>query len=259
VLQNAPARIPAPAGARRLTAAGTAPARHEAISVADRRLTSRILLFRSATVRVRFLLSVSLLFGAGCANHDPSARNDSIVAAGEADYAASHRTIMAPDPTEVAAKAAPAPLGDAGVAELASQGNLQEIDFARVAVNKATSGAVKLWARQMIDDHGRNDRDLRDLVKRLKLSDKPLPALTSTAEHDRLKARLVALPRGLAFDTAFVHQELDAHASDLTETKTLAAKAKDAELKKLITESLDDLQRHHDRASALSRLLIPKK
>jgi putative membrane protein len=207
----------------------------------------------------RRLPIASLLFALGCANHDPASRNDSIVAAGEADYAASHRTIMAPESTEVAAKAAPVQLGDAGVAELASQSNLKEIDFARVAVNKATSGAVKLWARQMIDDHGRNDRDLRDLVKRAKISDKPLPALAGTADHDRSKARLVALPRGLTFDTAFVHQELDAHVSDLAETKALATKASNAELKKLLTESLADLQRHHDRASALSRLLIAKK
>ena len=215
-------------------------------------------MFRTAALRFLFLLSVSP-YAVACGNHDPANRNDSIVAAGEADYAASHRTILGPDSTEVAAKAAPAPLGDADVADLASQSNLREIDFARVAVNKATSGAVKLWARGMIDDHGRNDRDLRDLVKRAKISDKPLPPLAGTADHDRLKARLVALPRGLAFDTAFVHQELESHSSDITETKGLVAKASNAELKKLLTESIDDLQRHHDRANALSRLLIAKK
>jgi putative membrane protein len=216
-------------------------------------------LYSTASTRARIVLRFSLLFGIACGNHDPAARDDSIVAAGEADYAASHRTIMEPESTEVAAKAAPAPLGDADVAARASQSNLREIDFARVAVNKATSGAVKLWARQMIDDHGRNDRDLRDLTKRASISDKPLASLARTTEHDALKARLVALPRGLAFDTAFVHLELDAHSSDVTETKALAAKASNAELKKLLTESLVDLERHHARANALSRLLIAKK
>jgi putative membrane protein len=245
--------------------AGTARARHRFTSVAGRRITSRNPVLRSAPTpaaafaSLRLVLVLPLVFSHACANHDPASRNDSIVAAGEADYAASHRTIMAPESTEVAAKAAPVLVGDADVAAQASQVNLREIDFARVAVNKATSGAVKLWARQMIDDHGRNDRDLRDLAKRVKISDKPLASLASTADHDRLKARLVALPRGLAFDTAFVHQELDAHSSDVTETKALAAKASNAELKKLITESLVDLERHHDRASALSRLLIAKK
>ncbi len=214
---------------------------------------------RTTTAPVQLLLSVALLFGVACGSHDPAARNDSIVAAGEADYAASHRTILGPDSTEATAKAAPVPLGDTDLAEEASQSNLQEIDFARVAVNKATSGALKLWARQMIDDHGRNDRDLRDLVKRAKISDKPLTSLASTADHDRIKARLVALPRGLAFDTAFVHEELNGHASDIKETKALAAKARNAELKKLLTESIVDLQRHHDRASALAHLLIAKK
>ena len=214
---------------------------------------------RTTTSPIPLLTSVALLFSLACGSHDPAARNDSIIAAGEADYAASHRTILGPDSTEATAKAAPVPVGDADLAEQASQINLEEIDFARVAVNRATSGAMKLWARGMIDDHGRNDRDLRDLVKRGKISDKPLPALASTADHDRAKARLVALPRGLVFDTAFVHHELEAHASDIAETKTLAGKASNAELKKLLTESIVDLQRHRDRASALSHLLIAKK
>jgi putative membrane protein len=214
-------------------------------------------LFRTVAVRAQLFLSTSLLFAAACGNHDPAGRNDSIVAAGEADYAAAHRTILAKDSTEVVAKAAPALPGDAGVVAQADQENLEVIDLARVAVGRATSGATRLWARQMIDDHGRNDRDLRTLTQRLKLPS--LPPLSATADHARVKARLVGLPRGLTFDTAFVHQVLDSHATDIAETKALAGKASDPELKKLLTESIVDLQRHHDRASALSRLLIAKK
>jgi putative membrane protein len=209
--------------------------------------------------RAPLLLAGALLLGTGCANHDPASRNDSIVAAGEADYAASHRTIMPPEPAVLAAKAAPAALDDAGIATLAGESNRRGIELARIAVGRATSGAVKLWARQLIDDHGRNDRDLRDLEKRLGLTERPSAQTATKADLDRLKARFAALPRGLAFDTAFVHREVDSHADDIKETKDLAAKARNADLKKLLTESLVDLERHHDRASALSRLLIAKK
>jgi putative membrane protein len=208
----------------------------------------------------QLILAGALLLGTACANHDPASRNDSIVAAGEADYAASHRTIMPPEPAVLAAKAAPPTLDDAGIATLAGESNRREIEIARIAVGKATSGAVKLWARQMIDDHGRNDRDLRDLEKRLDLTEKPSAQSTANkADLDRLKARFAALPKGLAFDTAFVHYEEADHVDEIKETTDLAAKARNADLKKLLTESLVDLERHRDRARILSRLLIAKK
>jgi putative membrane protein len=201
-----------------------------------------------------------LLFGIACASHDPASRNDSIVAAGEADYVASHRATMPPDSTPVAAKAvAPVALNDPSIAALAGDENRLEIEVARIAVGKASSPAVKLYARQLIDDHARTDRDLRDLEKRLNLTEKPPAQDTTKAELDHVKARFAALPRGLAFDTAFVHREVEDQLNDLQETKALVAKARNAELKKLLTESLSDQQRHLDRARALSKALVAKK
>lgn len=199
----------------------------------------------------------ALLGAGGCGNHDPASRDDSIVAAGEADYAASHRTIAPPDSTP-SVKAAPVVLDDAGIATLAGESNRRDIELARVAVGKATSGAVKFWARTLIDDHGRNDLDLRVLEKKLKLVEKP-SSPTIKADVDKLKARFVALPRGLAFDTAFANRVADDHEAEIKQTKDLAAKAHDAELKKLLTESIVDLERHRDRGRALARLLIAKK
>ena len=89
----------------------------------------------------------------------------------------------------------------------------------------AISPAVKLYARQLLDDHGRTDRDLHDLETRLKLPEKPPPQDTTKAELAHLKARFAALPRGLAFDTAFVNHEAEDHVNDIKETKDLAAKA----------------------------------
>src|SRR5258707_200049 len=88
------------------------------------------------------------------------------------------RTMATKGATEVVDKAATALSGDAGVVAQADQENLEVIDLARVAVGRATSGATRLWARQMIDDHGRNDRDLRSLTQRLKLPS--LPPLSAT-------------------------------------------------------------------------------
>ena len=206
------------------------------------------------------LLAGALLLGTGCLNHDPASRNDSIVAAGEEDYVASHRATIPPDPTTVATKAAaPVALNDANIAALAADRNRLEIEVARIGVGRAISPAVKLYARQLLDDHGRTDRDLHDLETRLKLPEKPPPQDTTKAELAHLKARFAALPRGLAFDTAFVNHEAEDHVNDIKETKDLAAKASNPELKKLLVESQSDLQRHLDRARVLSKALVAKK
>lgn len=250
-----PGRSPTPRGvhpARRTVLCGVHPARGTVFcGVHPAR--------RTAHYGVRLLLAGVLLFGAACDNHDPASRNDSIVAAGEADYVASHRATMPPESTVVAAKAAPpAALTDAGIAALAGQGYRLDIEVARIAVGKATSPAVKLFARQLLDDHGRNDLDLRTLEKRLNLTETAPARDTTRAAVDHLKARLTALPRGMAFDTAFVNHEVEVNTNDIKATQALVAKTSDAELKKLLTESLSDQQRHLDRARVLAKALVQR-
>lgn len=203
---------------------------------------------------------LALILAAACADHDPAARNDSILAQGDSDYARSHRVIMQTDSAGAHAKpSAPVALNDSSIAAVAANGDQLEIEVARMAVANASNGAVKYYARQLIDDHGRNLRDLRDLEKRNRIVERVPPQDTTRQELDHLKKRFGALSRGLAFDTAFVHHEVDDHVHDLAATKDLAARAKNPELKKHLTESLSDLQRHLDRARVLARSLGTKK
>lgn len=208
--------------------------------------------------RLSALLVVPLLFGVACASHDPAGRNDSIVAAGDSAYAASHRSIIAESLASVKSTA-PAVLTDANILALAGDGDRLEIDVARMAVAKATSPAVKLYARQLLDDHGRAEVDVRALGKRLNLKEQPPAQDTTRQELQHLRQRFAKLPKGLAFDTAFVHHEIEDHLNDIKETKELEAKATNPELKKMLQDALPELQRHLDRARALAKSLVSKK
>lgn len=208
-------------------------------------------------VRSSILLS-TLLSAAACASHDPASRNDSIVAAGESAYAASHRSVIAESLANVKSSV-PAPLTDANILALAGDADRLEIEVARIAVRKATSPAVKLYARQLLDDHGRGEADVRALAQRLNLKEQPPAQDTTKQEAQHLRQRFAALPKGLGFDTAFVHHEIEDHVNDIREAKELEPKATNPELKKLLQDELPELQRHLDRARALSKALAGKK
>lgn len=209
----------------------------------------------------RLVLAPTLLtLAAACIDHDPAARNDSIIAQGDSDYARSHRVTMQMDSVNTPVKAAPpAALNDSNIAALAANSDQLEIEVARMAVAKASRGDVKYYARQLIDDHARNQRDLRALEKRVGIVERTPPQDTTRQALDHLRKRFGALPQGLTFDTAFVHHEVEDHVHDFAQTKELAARARNADLKKHLTESLSDLQRHLDRARLLSRSLGTKK
>jgi putative membrane protein len=213
------------------------------------RFTARTAPWRAATLAV-----CSALYGAACASHDPASRYDSIIAAGDSDYAASHRASM-PDTARSAKGGSPAPLDDANILALAGDGDRLEVEVARIAVGKGTDPGVKTYARQLMDDHWRGDLEVRALAKRLNLKEKPPAQDTTAQELQHLRKRFSAIPKGLAFDTAFVHHEVEDHVNDIKEAKELESKATNPELKKLLHDELPTLQRHLERAQALSKKL----
>lgn len=214
---------------------------------------------RHTSVRLPALVALLAALLAACESHDPASRNDSIVAQGDSDYVRSHRATMPPETTGVAAKAAPpAALNDSSISAIAAAADQLALEMARMAVGRASSGELKYFARQIIDDHGRNQRDLRDLEKRIGVVER-LPAQDTTLQAlDHLKQRFGAL-RGTAFDTAFVRYVADRSAHDIAVTKNLAAKAKHAELKKQLAETLSDLQRHVDKARLIGKAMGQRK
>jgi uncharacterized protein (DUF305 family) len=63
----------------------------------------------------------------------------------------------------------------------------------------------------------------------------------------------------MAFDTAFVHHEVEDHQNDLKDAREMESKAQRPEVKQLLAKEIPELQRHLDRAQALSKTLASKQ
>lgn len=189
-------------------------------------------------------------------NDDLAARRDSILAAADSNYVASHRATMPPDTTD-SASAMPAELTDENIIARLAQSDRMEVQAARLAMGKATGPALRAFSRELADNHSAEEADARKLAQRLKITETPAPNDSTKAQQEALITRLTALPKGLGFDTMYVRHLVDGHAAMLREAKAMEGKASNAEVKKLVQASIPELERHRARARTLERLLRP--
>ena len=89
----------------------------------------------------------------------------------------------------------------------ASAAGVAEIEAGKMALEKSTAADVKVFAKQMIDDHGKVNAELRSLAERKKLEVEDDASLT-----DKAKATLLDL-RDASFDPAYANNQVAAHES----------------------------------------------
>lgn len=87
----------------------------------------------------------------------------------------------------------------------ASATGVAEIEAGKMALEKSTAADVKVFAKQMIDDHGKVNAELRSLAERKKLEVEDDASLT-----DKAKATLLDL-RDASFDPAYANNQVAAH------------------------------------------------
>lgn len=207
----------------------------------------------------RFVLAcVTFLLTVACATDDGAARRDSVVAAAEEAYAASHKA-SAPVDTADSTSRGPAALTDNNILARLAQGDRVELQAAKIAVSKATSASLRAFARELADNHSAAENDARTLSQRLKIPEQPAATDTTKAHQQKLVAQLNALPKGMAFDTTYVRHVVDAHVATLQEAKAFEGKATHPEVKKLIQGVIPELERHLGRARAIGKALTAAK
>jgi len=133
----------------------------------------------------------------------------------------------------------------------------EEVQLARLATNRVRNAHVKKFARDLVEDHSRVDRAVKDLERRLNLTEEPAANDTSAQHLEHLIDRFNSLS-AKAFDTAFVNHAIDDHMRDISETRMLAARAKRPEVKELLLSSIPELKGHLNRAKEL-RLELRKR
>nr|WP_207917933.1 DUF4142 domain-containing protein [Pseudomonas aeruginosa] len=129
----------------------------------------------------------------------------------------------------------------------ASAAGVAEIEAGKMALEKSTAADVKVFAKQMIDDHGKVNAELRSLAERKKLEVEDDASLT-----DKAKATLLDL-RDASFDPAYANNQVAAHEKAVELFTQAADNLTDPELQAFAKTHLPALKHHLEMARALAK------
>lgn len=170
---------------------------------------------------------------------------------------------MAPAPaaantttTAASAPSAGAPaLTDANIVYILDQANAADSAQGRLAETKGTSADVKSFGRLMVGEHHALRAEGQQLAKKLGVTPEKPAGDRSEAQAKQELDSLTALPKGPAWDRAYIDYEVGYHQAVLrTATNALGA-AQNPQLKELIRKAAPVLQHHLDRAQQIQKKL----
>ena len=186
----------------------------------------------------------SVLMVVGCKGKDAdTASRDS--AAGVA---------AAPDTAKPAAATAPT-LTDPNIVYILDQANASDSARGHLATTKGTSADVKAYGRLMSGEHHALRQQGQQLASKLSVTPQTPSGDQSEAQAKQIMDSLQALPKGKAWDKAYIDYEVGYHQAVLeTATKALGA-AQNQELKDLIQKAAPVIQHHLERAQQIQKSL----
>ena len=166
-------------------------------------------------------------------------------------------TMAGRDTTAAAAAPTPPPpqLRDANIAAILDAANAADSAVGKVASTKGTKAEVKEFGRTMMRDHHTLRKQGQDLVKKLNVTPQMPPGDTSEAAAKRWQDNLTAMPKGAAWDKAYIDHEVTYHQAVLQTAQTAQGAAQNAELKDLITKAAPLIQAHLTKAQAIQSKL----
>jgi putative membrane protein len=146
----------------------------------------------------------------------------------------------------------PRPVRQVSDAEILGAINARDanlIEVSTLASTKASSGEVKAFAADVLQDHQRSLTRGGELAKELGLS-RELPADSAMARMQVEVMDRLSLLSGAAFDQAYVKYVLDAHDAEIIKvTRQHAPAAQDASIKAYVAERLPALRVHQTTAT----------
>jgi putative membrane protein len=135
----------------------------------------------------------------------------------------------------------------------AAQGGMAEVEMSRLALQRASSDAVKQYAQKMIDDHTAANAELMQIASTKGIT---LP----TVPDAKMRAMMAKLEKlsGTAFDHEYVmHAGHKDHAKMEKLFRDQSTRGRDADLKAFAAKTLPVVQQHLQMARELHDKMMP--
>lgn len=123
-----------------------------------------------------------------------------------------------------------------------------EVEVSRLALERATTPAVKQFAQQMVDDHTRANEELKGLASKKNIT---LPTRLSDKSQKKLNDLLEK--SGKDFEDAYTDCMVKDHKEAVNKFKKQAEKGDDADLKLWAAGKVVALEHHLDQAKATEK------
>ncbi|HZX18080.1 MAG TPA: DUF4142 domain-containing protein [Pseudomonas sp.] len=138
------------------------------------------------------------------------------------------------------------PISAEDFVEEASAKGIAEIETARLALEKASSQAIKDFAQTMIDDHSKANLTLNQLA-----SQKELNVSDDAELINQAKALILKLRDEESFDKAYMNNQVMAHKQTI-ELFRRGSESDDKEIAAFAQETLPKLQKHLQMAEEIN-------
>ncbi len=123
-----------------------------------------------------------------------------------------------------------------------------EVESSKLALERATTPAVKQFAQTMIDDHGKAGEELKGVATQKNIS---LPAMLSDKSQKKLND--LREKSGKDFEDAYTDCMVKDHKDAVDKFKKEAEKGEDAELKSWAAGKVATLEHHLEMAKATEK------
>ena len=121
----------------------------------------------------------------------------------------------------------------------AARDNMAEVQLGQMAVQKASSQAVREYGQRMVEHHTQANRELMQLAAQKGVS---LP--TDIGNENRQMMSELSQLSGVEFDRAYMEEMVRAHNKDLSLFQRQAQEGQDSDLKSWAAQKLPTLQNH---------------
>jgi len=149
----------------------------------------------------------------------------------------------------------PPALTDANIVALVDHANMADSATGSVAASKGTNSEVKSFGRDMMRDHHALRQMGQDLAKKINVTPQMPPSDSSEARDKAWLDSLNSMPKGAAWDKAYIDHEVIAHQMVLSTLHTAEGAAQNADLKALITKAIPTIESHLKKAQDIQSKL----
>ncbi len=121
----------------------------------------------------------------------------------------------------------------------AATGGMMEVELGKIAQEKGASEKVKAFGKQMEEDHGKANDELKQLA-----TSKGVELPTSLGVKQKLSVETLSKLSGQNFDRRYMTTMIDDHKNDVKNFEKAASKAKDPDVKAFASKTLPTLKKH---------------